>query len=69
MPVTSEDLRSVYEQDQPVVLYRMKLGLSSVVKHRLGVFENRVVTTIFGPQRKDANDWRTRRCEQLHGLH
>jgi uncharacterized membrane protein len=51
------------------ILRGVKFRLSSVAKHGLRVFENMVVTTIFGSQRKVGSDWRTLHGEELHGLH
>jgi hypothetical protein len=49
----------------------MKLGLShATVKHRLRVFEDRVLRRIFGPKREDvAGGWIRLHDEELHNLY
>jgi hypothetical protein len=52
----------------PVVLYGCALTLRE--KHRLRVFENRVLRRIFGSKRDEVTGgWRKLRDEQLHNLY
>jgi hypothetical protein len=55
----------------PVVLYGCEtLSLTLRVEHRLRVFENRVLTRIFGPKRDEVTGgWRKLHNEELHGLY
>jgi hypothetical protein len=54
----------------PVVLYGCEtLSLTLREEHRLRVFENRVLTRIFGPERDEVTgDWRKLPNEELHKL-
>jgi hypothetical protein len=50
----------------------VKLGLSHILReeHRLRVFENRVLTSIFGPKRDEVTgEWRKLHNEELHNLY
>jgi hypothetical protein len=48
----------------------IKLGLTLREKHRLMVFENRVLRRIFGPRRDEVTrDWRKLHCEEFHDLY
>jgi hypothetical protein len=38
-------------------------------KHRLRVFENRVLRRIFGPKREEDGSWRKLSNDELHGLY
>jgi hypothetical protein len=38
-------------------------------KHRLRVFENRVLRRIFGPKREEDGSWRKLHNDELHGLY
>jgi hypothetical protein len=38
-------------------------------KHRLRVFENRVLRKIFGPKREEAGSWRKLHNDELHNLY
>jgi hypothetical protein len=38
-------------------------------EHRLRVFENRVLRTIFGPKRDEDGSWRKLRNDELHSLY
>jgi hypothetical protein len=55
----------------PVVLYGCETwSLTLREAHRLGVFENRVLRTIFGPKRDEVTgDWRKLHNEELHDLY
>jgi hypothetical protein len=55
----------------PVVLYGCETwSLTLREEHRLRVFENRVLTRIFGPQRNEVTGgWRKLHNEDLHGLY
>jgi hypothetical protein len=55
----------------PVVLYGCEtLSLTPREKHRLGLFENRVLRRIFGPKREEVTgEWRKLRNEELHDLY
>jgi hypothetical protein len=55
----------------PVVLYeRETWSLTLREKHRLGVFENRVLRRIFGPKREEVTgEWRKLHNEELHDLY
>jgi hypothetical protein len=55
----------------PVVLYRYEtLSLALREKHRLRVFENRVLRRIFGPKRDEmTGGWRKLHNEELHSLY
>jgi hypothetical protein len=45
-------------------------SLTLRVKHKLGVFENRVLRRIFGPKRDEVTgDWRGLHNEELHNLY
>jgi hypothetical protein len=54
----------------PVVLYECETwSLTLREEHRLRVFENRVLRTIFGPKRDEVTGkWRKLRNEKLHIL-
>jgi hypothetical protein len=55
----------------PVVLYGCETwSLTLREEHRLGVFENRVLTRIFGPKRDEVTgEWRKLHNEKLHDLY
>jgi hypothetical protein len=55
----------------PVVLYGSETwSLTLREKHRLRVFENRVLRRIFGPKRNDVTgEWRKLHNEELHDLY
>jgi hypothetical protein len=55
----------------PVVLYGCETwSLTLKEEHRLGVFENRVLRRIFGPNRDEVTGgWRKLHNEELHGLY
>jgi hypothetical protein len=55
----------------PVVLYGCETwSLQLREKHRLRVFENRVLRRIFGPRRDEVTgDWRKLHIEELHKLY
>jgi hypothetical protein len=54
----------------PVVLYGCETwSLALGEEHRLGVFENRVLSRIFGPKRDEVTEeWRKLHNEELHDL-
>jgi hypothetical protein len=48
----------------------VKLGLTLINKHRLRVFENRVLRRIFGPRKDEVTrSWRMLHKEDLHNLY
>jgi hypothetical protein len=55
----------------PLVLYRRGIwSLTLREKHRLRVFQNRVLRRIFGPKRDEVTGgWRKLRNEELHNLY
>jgi hypothetical protein len=55
----------------PVVLYGCETwSLKLRIKHRLKVFENRVLRRIFGPNRDEVMvKWRLQNNEELHGVY
>jgi hypothetical protein len=55
----------------PVVLYECETwSLTSREKHRLRVFESRVLRRIFGPKRDEVTgSWRKLHNEELHNLY
>jgi hypothetical protein len=55
----------------PLVLYGCETwSLTLREKHRLGVFENRVLRGIFGPKRDEVTgEWRKLHNEKLHDLY
>jgi hypothetical protein len=55
----------------PVVLYGCETwSLTLREEHRLRVFENRVLRTIFGPMRDEVTgEWRKLQNEELHNLY
>jgi hypothetical protein len=54
----------------PVVLYGFEtLSLTLREKHRLRVFENRVLRRIFGPKREEDGSWRKFHDDELHSLY
>jgi hypothetical protein len=55
----------------PVVLYGCETWFLTLrEEHRLGVFENRVLRRIFGPERDDVTgEWRKLHNEDLHDLY
>jgi hypothetical protein len=57
--------------NSPVVLYGCETwSLTLREGHRLSVFENRVLRTIFGSRRDEmTGDWRKLRNEELHNLY
>jgi hypothetical protein len=56
---------------QPVVLYGCETwSLMLREKHRLRVFENRVLRRIFGPKRDEVTgEWRKSHNEELHNFY
>jgi hypothetical protein len=54
----------------PVVLYGCETwSLTSGEKHRLRVFENRVLRKIFGPKREEDESWIKLHNHELHSLY
>jgi hypothetical protein len=54
----------------PVVLYGCETwSLTLGEKHRLRVFENRVLRKIFGPKREEDGSWRKLHNDELHCLY
>jgi hypothetical protein len=55
----------------PAILYGCETwSLTLRKKHRLRVFENRVLRRIFGPKRKEViGEWRRLHNEELHDLY
>jgi hypothetical protein len=55
----------------PVVLYGCETwSLTLREKNRLGVFENRLLRRIFGPERDDVTgEWRKLHNEEFHDLY
>jgi hypothetical protein len=54
----------------PVVLYGfLTWSLTLREKHRLKVFENRVLRRISGPKRNETGDWRKLHIEELRNLY
>jgi hypothetical protein len=54
----------------PVVLYGCETwSLTLREEHRLSVFENRVLRTIFGRKTEVTGEWRKLHNEELHSLH
>jgi hypothetical protein len=54
----------------PVVLYGCETwSLTLKEEHRLRVFENRVLTRIFGPKREEDGSWRKLHNDELHNLY
>jgi hypothetical protein len=54
----------------PVVLYGCETwSLTLREKHRLMVFENRLLRKIFGPKREEDGSWRKLHNDELHSLH
>jgi hypothetical protein len=54
----------------PVVLYGCETwSLTLGEKHRLRVFENRVLRKIFGPKREEDGSWRKLHNDELHSLY
>ena len=54
----------------PVVLYGCETwSLALSVVHRLRIFENRILTPIFGPKRDESGEWRRLHNEELHCLY
>jgi hypothetical protein len=55
----------------PFVLYRCETwSLTLRKEHRLSLFENRVLSRIFGPKRDEATgEWRKLHSEELHILY
>jgi hypothetical protein len=48
----------------------VKLGLTLREEHRLGVFENRVLRKMFGPNRDEVTgEWRKLQNKELHDLY
>jgi hypothetical protein len=53
-----------------IVLYgRETWSLILRVKHRLRVFENRVLRKIYGPKREEDGSWRKVHNDELHDLY
>jgi hypothetical protein len=53
-----------------VVLYECETwSLTLSKEHRLRVFENRVLRTIFGPKREEDGSWRKLHNDELHSLY
>jgi hypothetical protein len=46
----------------------VKLGSLTLREHRLRVFEDRVLTRIIGPKRKEQRGWRKMHNEKLYNL-
>jgi hypothetical protein len=54
----------------PVMLYGCETwSLTLREKHRLRVFENRVLRKIFGPKREEEGSWRKLHNDELHSLY
>jgi hypothetical protein len=54
----------------PVVLYGCETwSLTLGEKHRLRVFENRVLRRIPGPEREEDGSWRKLNNDELHSLY
>jgi hypothetical protein len=54
----------------PVVLYGCEAwSLNLMEEHRLSVFENRVLTRIFGPKREEDGTWRKLHNDEFYSLH
>jgi hypothetical protein len=53
----------------PVVLYGCETRSVTLEEHRLKVFENRVLRTIFGPKREENGSWRKLHNDELHILY
>jgi hypothetical protein len=54
----------------PVVLHGCETwSLTLGEKHRVGVFENRVLRKIFGPKREEGGSWRKFRNDEVHDLY
>jgi hypothetical protein len=55
----------------PVILYGCETwSLTLMEKHRLRVFENKVLSRIFGPKRDEVTGgWRKLHNEELHDLY
>jgi hypothetical protein len=54
----------------PVVLYECETwSLTLGKKHRLRVFQNRVLRKIFGPKREEDASWRKLHNDELHNLY
>jgi hypothetical protein len=54
----------------PVGLYGCETwSLTLREKHRLRVFENRVLRWVFGPKREEDGSWRKLRNDELHSLY
>jgi hypothetical protein len=54
----------------PVVLYGCETGsLTLGEKHRLRVFENRVLRKILGPKREEDGSWKKLHNDELHYLY
>jgi hypothetical protein len=46
------------------------MKVTQYLKHRVGVFENRVLRGIFGPERDEVtSEWRKLHNEELHDLY
>jgi hypothetical protein len=54
----------------PVVLYGCETwSLTLSEKHRLRVFENRVLRRIYGPKREEDGSWRKLHNDEIHSLY
>jgi hypothetical protein len=54
----------------PVVLYGCETwSLTLREEHRLKVFENRLLTKIFGPKKEEDGSWRKLHNDELHSLY
>jgi hypothetical protein len=54
----------------PVVLYGCEIwSLTLREKHRLRVFENRVLRRIFGPKREEDGSWRKLHNDEIQSLY
>jgi hypothetical protein len=54
----------------PVMLYGCETWSSTLrEKHRLRVFENKVLRRVFGPKREEDGSWREARNDELHSLY
>jgi hypothetical protein len=71
IPVSYKKLKiKIYRTlNLPVVLYWCEtLSFTFREDHRMGVFENRVMS-IFGPKREEDGSWRKWQSDELHNLY
>jgi len=67
---TITNQNSIQNYNFPVVLYGCETWSLTREKHRLGVFENRVLRRIFGPKWDDVTgEWRKLHNEELNALY